>query len=134
MAKDKIIETSFEEKQIMLDSVSIEGVEDVPKDLSDEVVTTESNEDVQDSISEIVTVEDNKGDVLIPESVKEVSVKDKEGEKGKENISKTDVKIRILLPVAGLFLLPYNVGQEVEINKNQAEEMVALKYAEYINK
>lgn len=43
-------------------------------------------------------------------------------------------KVRILLPVAGKFLLPYDVGQEVLINENMAAELVDAKYAEYINK
>lgn len=42
------------------------------------------------------------------------------------------IKIKILLPVSGKFLLPYNVGQVVELPKNQAEEMVEVKYAEFV--
>lgn len=43
-----------------------------------------------------------------------------------------NVKIKILLSPAGKFLLPYNVGQIVSHEANQADEMVELKYAEYV--
>ena len=43
-----------------------------------------------------------------------------------------EVKIRILLSPAGKFLLPYNVGQVVSLNANQADELVDCKYAEYV--
>lgn len=42
------------------------------------------------------------------------------------------IKVRILLPVAGKFLLAYNVGQEVELPENQAKELVEVKYAEFV--
>ena len=42
------------------------------------------------------------------------------------------IKVRILLPVAGKFLLSYNVGQEVDLPANQAKELVELKYAEFV--
>lgn len=41
-------------------------------------------------------------------------------------------KIRFLLSPCGAFLLPYNVGQEVELPVNQADELVDCKYAEYV--
>ena len=41
-------------------------------------------------------------------------------------------KIRFLLSPCGAFLLPYNVGQEVELPTNQADELVEAKYAEYV--
>ena len=41
-------------------------------------------------------------------------------------------KIRFLLPPAGRFLLPYNVGQEVDLPANQADEIVDMKYAEFV--
>lgn len=43
-----------------------------------------------------------------------------------------NVKIKFLLSPAGKFLLPYNVGQVVSHPENQADEMVELKYAEYV--
>lgn len=43
-----------------------------------------------------------------------------------------NIKIKILLSPAGKFLLPYNVGQVVSHPANQADEMVELKYAEYV--
>jgi len=41
--------------------------------------------------------------------------------------------VRALLNLQGHFLLPYDAGQEFEINVNQAQEMVEAKYAEYVN-
>lgn len=49
----------------------------------------------------------------------------------KEN-NKGEVQIKFLLSPAGKFLLPYNVGQTVWHPANQADEMVDLKYAEYV--
>lgn len=43
-----------------------------------------------------------------------------------------NVKIKFLLSPAGKFLLPYNVGQVVSRPANEADEMVELKYAEYV--
>lgn len=45
---------------------------------------------------------------------------------------KGEVKIKILAPVAGKFLLPYNVGQVVHHPALQADEMVEARYAEYV--
>ena len=53
-------------------------------------------------------------------------------------MSKTDkkvsdtVKIKFLLSPCGAFHLPWNVGDEVEIEVNQANEIVEAKYAEYV--
>lgn len=40
-------------------------------------------------------------------------------------------KVRILLPPAGVYKLPYDVGQVVAISAELAAEMVETKYAEY---
>lgn len=40
--------------------------------------------------------------------------------------------VRFLLNPAGKFLLPYNVGQEVPLPANQADEVVEAKYAEFV--
>lgn len=45
---------------------------------------------------------------------------------------KATTKVRILLPVAGRFLLPYNVGQVVAIEKKQAQELIDTQYAEAV--
>lgn len=42
------------------------------------------------------------------------------------------VKIKILHPVTGKFLLPYNVGQVVSLDEKQADELVEARYAEYV--
>lgn len=49
----------------------------------------------------------------------------------KEN-KKGEVQIKIVLSPAGRFLLPFNVGQTVWLNANQADELVECKYAEYV--
>jgi hypothetical protein len=41
-------------------------------------------------------------------------------------------KVRFVLPPAGVFLLPYDVGQIVDLPENQAEELVNAMYAEYV--
>lgn len=42
-------------------------------------------------------------------------------------------KVKITGPVAGRFLLPYNIDQEVEIEAKQADEIVESGYGEYID-
>jgi hypothetical protein len=42
------------------------------------------------------------------------------------------VWIRVLLPLAGKFLLPNDPGAEIEIDPNQAEAIVEAGYGEYI--
>ncbi|MEO0573215.1 MAG: hypothetical protein AAF039_16025 [Bacteroidota bacterium] len=39
-------------------------------------------------------------------------------------------KVKIILPVAGRFKLPYNLGQTVSLEAKQAEELIKAKYAE----
>lgn len=41
-------------------------------------------------------------------------------------------KVKFLLSPAGKFLLPYNVGQIVELEEKKAKEIVEAKYAEYV--
>lgn len=43
-----------------------------------------------------------------------------------------EVKIKFILSPAGRYFLPYNVGQEVLLKANQADELVEAKYAEYV--
>lgn len=45
---------------------------------------------------------------------------------------KGEVKIKFVLSPAGRYLLPYNVGQKVFLQANQADELVDAKYAEYV--
>lgn len=52
---------------------------------------------------------------------------------GKKSVDKKgNVKVRILLPVSGKFLLPYNVNQVVALPEKQAEEIVEARYGEYV--
>lgn len=46
----------------------------------------------------------------------------------KAKTSKT-IKVRITAPVAGTYLLPYYVGQEVSIEEKQALELIENNYA-----
>jgi len=43
------------------------------------------------------------------------------------------VKIKFLFSPAGRFLLPYNVGQVVELPEKMADEIVESRYAEYVD-
>lgn len=43
-----------------------------------------------------------------------------------------EVQIKFVLSPAGRYLLPYNVGQKVFLQANQADELVDAKYAEYV--
>ena len=42
------------------------------------------------------------------------------------------IKVRILLPVAGKFLLSHNVGDEIEMETKQANELIEAAYAEKV--
>lgn len=42
------------------------------------------------------------------------------------------VRVKIVHPVTGKFLLPYNVGQVVSLDEKQADELVEARYAEYV--
>lgn len=60
-------------------------------------------------------------------TAKTVDAKDEKKAEKKET-----KKIKFLLSPCGKFLLPYNVGQVVELPVNQADEIVDCKYAEYV--
>lgn len=49
-------------------------------------------------------------------------------EKGKETKKR---KLTALVSLAGAFLLPYDKGNQFELEEKQAAELVALGYAEY---
>lgn len=44
------------------------------------------------------------------------------------------VKIKILKPVAGRYLMSANIGDTISIDENQAAEMVENKDAEFVKK
>ncbi len=48
--------------------------------------------------------------------------------------SKGQREVRILLPPAGVYFLPYNVGDVVKLDAELAAEMTETKYAEYTSK
>ena len=50
----------------------------------------------------------------------------------KKKIVPKYLKIRITRPPAGVFMLPYNVGQVVSHEIKQAQEMIDLGYAEEV--
>lgn len=50
----------------------------------------------------------------------------------KKETKKAGKKVKFLLSPAGKFLLPYNVGQVVELDEKKAKEVVEAKYAEYL--
>lgn len=47
----------------------------------------------------------------------------------KKKTTSKSIKVEILGPVAGKFLLPYNVGQVVTLESKQAEELINAGYA-----
>lgn len=57
---------------------------------------------------------------------------DKKEKATAKEVKQETKKVRFLLSPCGAFLLPYNVGQEVELPVNQADELVDCKYAEYV--
>ena len=67
--------------------------------------------------------------------VKDSEIKKLEKKVGKPKgvVAKKDQDvIRFLLSPAGKFKLPYNVGQEVAMDKEVAAEIVESRYAEYV--
>lgn len=56
----------------------------------------------------------------------------KQDKKQVQDSSSELVKIKVLLPLAGKFLLPNDPGQEVEIPKAQAIEIVESGYGEFV--
>jgi hypothetical protein len=43
-----------------------------------------------------------------------------------------DLKIKILQPVAGKYLLSANVGDEITLDVDQANELIENKFAEFV--
>lgn len=54
-----------------------------------------------------------------------------DSKKAKEQKEET-VLVKFLLSPCGVFHLPWNVGDEVEIEVNQANEIVEAKYGEFV--
>jgi membrane protein involved in colicin uptake len=63
----------------------------------------------------------------------EQEAKDKAEQEAKAGAESNElVWIRVLLPLAGKFLMPHDPGAEFEIDKNQGEVIVEAAYAEYL--
>lgn len=73
--------------------------------------------------------QEKKVDETIKSAAKEADKSTKEVDAILEEVSK---KVKFLLSPAGKFLLPYNVGQVVELDEKKAKEVVEAKYAEYL--
>ena len=97
-------------------------IETVTADVNavNEAVTADVN-----AVNEAVTADANKANETVTADVNAVIAT--------ATADENTVLIRFLLSPCGAFLLPWNVGDEVEINVNQAQEMVEAKYAEYVN-
>ena len=101
-------------KETVQPEITVEQLQTENGALKDRITELETeNADLKTKITEL-SAEENDSSTL-----RKV---DKEG----------NIKIKILLSPAGKFLLPYNVGQVVSHPANQADEMVELKYAEYV--
>jgi len=50
--------------------------------------------------------------------------------KPRKKAAPKNINVTILKPVAGEFLLPFNIGQKVSLPASQADEMIARGYAE----
>lgn len=73
-------------------------------------------------------------DLKISANAKDDTVRNKIVESifNEEALDGSMLKVKILLPVAGRFLLSYKVGEEVEIEEKQAQELIEAKYAEAV--
>lgn len=71
----------------------------------------------------------NSNEISFKESSKESTIFNK---LVKSLSASKQVKIKILEPVAGKYLLSYNVGEIVSIEEKQAEVMVENKDAEFV--
>lgn len=122
-------------KETVQPEITVEQVKDATAGESS--VTNVLNQQIEDLQNENKTLKENleilKGvnekQALQISELSDVVVDTKSNRK--EN-KKGEVQIKFLLSPAGKFLLPYNVGQVVWHNANQADEMVELKYAEYV--
>lgn len=82
--------------------------------------------------------EEAKGlDIAIEKDGKELTVeelkaaiKEKQSEGGQEGKKRS--KVKFLKSPAGKFLLPYNVGQTVEIDSEQAKELIENGFAKKV--
>jgi len=101
----------------------VRDLEDKEKELSGHLVDAtavfNANEDLK---QEVADLKKKVAELSAEENSTSLRKEDKDG----------NIKIKILLSPAGKFLLPYNVGQVVSHPANQADEMVDLKYAEYV--
>jgi hypothetical protein len=98
---------------------------------ANETVTADVN-----AVNEAVTADVNAVNEAVTADVNAVNeAVTADANKANETVTAdaNNVLIRFLLSPCGAFLLPWNVGDEVEINVNQAQEMVEAKYAEYVN-
>lgn len=72
---------------------------------------------------------------LVKAKDSEIKKLEKKLDKPKGVVAKKDQSVvRFLLSPAGKFKLPYNVGQEVAMDKEVAAEIVESRYAEYVVK
>ena len=124
MAEEKI----KEEQGVGTPSLSDnkEGVSNTVEVLESKVQDLETSMAEKDS--KILELED-----LVKVKDSEIKKLEKKVGKPKGVVAKKDQDvIRFLLSPAGKFKLPYNVGQEVAMDKEVAAEIVESRYAEYV--
>lgn len=96
--------------------------------------TTELLENKVTDLEATIAEKDNK--IIELEAEKEKLTKEVKALKAKQpkqvKAKEDETLIRFTLSPAGKFKLPYNVGQEVAMDKEVAAEIVEAKYAEYV--
>ena len=113
------------------ESVSVETLQAENEALKNRIVNLEAKEKAAaETLAEKTTLL-NENEAL-KAKIAELSETDTDSKSNRTVNKKGEVKIKIIAPVAGKFLLPYNVGQEVFHQANQADEMVETRYAEYV--
>lgn len=114
MAKDK-------EKEVVQPEVSAEQLQNDTDAFKARITELEAENNVLKD--EVTSLKDKiKGLSEVTSDNETLRTENKDGE----------VKVKFLISPAGKFLLPYNVGQVVELPANQADEIVDCKYAEYV--
>lgn len=136
MAEDK------KTKATVQPEISVEQLQTENGTLKDRVTELETeNDTLKDRVTELETENgDLKKDIenlkevrdLQDAKIAELSSEESDSSSFRKVDKEGNVKIKFLLSPAGKFLLPYNVGQVVSHPENQADEMVELKYAEYV--
>lgn len=115
-------------KETVQPEITVENLQTENGTLKDRIKELEvENDDLKKDVVKLKEVRDQ-----LEVKITELTDVKTDSKSNRTENKKGEVKIKFLLSPAGKFLLPYNVGQVVWHNANQADEMVELKYAEYV--